>query len=153
MSLDNFVALSSALTGFTPFRLRGTGQAELYMNTVQDIVGAETMDALLTTWRAGHDAAGDEGAQERALRRDILSDPKLGPVARRILKLWYVGTWYALSSDWQEAYGGSSSDRTFVVSADSYVQGLMWDAIGANPSGARPLGYAMWAVPPAIEES
>lgn len=153
MRLDDFLDLSSALTGFTPFRLRGTGQAELYMKTVQDVVGAPVVEALLTAFRTGRDAAGDEAAQERALRHGVLSDPKLGPVARRILKLWYVGTWYALSSEWQDAFGGSDADRTFVVSAYSYVEGLMWDAIGANPSGARPLGYAMWAVPPTIEES
>ena len=88
---------------------------------------------------------------QRGLRREIFSDPKLGPVARALVKLWYVGTWYELPADWRDAYGQNDRDRTFVVSASAYTEGLLWPAIGANPSGAKAIGYGMWAAPPLVD--
>lgn len=151
--LDDFLALSSALTGFSVFRLKGTGQAAPYLSTATEIVGEATVRALLAAFRRITDQArGDEGAIERRIRRDILSDGKLGPVARNLIKLWYVGTWYALPVEWREAYAAGGLDRTFVVSPDAYTEGLLWPAVGANPSGAKPLGYGMWAMAPRIEK-
>ncbi|HUP50697.1 MAG TPA: hypothetical protein VNA04_18125 [Thermoanaerobaculia bacterium] len=150
---EEFLTFSSVLTGFKTFRLRGTGQAEVYFSTVNDIVGEGMVKELLETFRGVVRGAGDDAAAfERGLRREILSDGKLGPVARHVIKLWYVGIWYELPGEWREAYGENEKDRTFVVSPVSYTEGLLWPAIGANPSGAKPLGYGMWATPPRIEE-
>lgn len=151
--MNDFLALSSALTGFRVFDLRGTGQTEAYLSTVTEVVGKEIVSDLLAAWRkAAGEAGGDDAALERGVRLAILSDPKLGPVSRSLIKMWYVGTWYELPADWREAYGESEKDRTFVVSPEAYTEGLLWPAVGANPSGAKPLGYGMWALPPRIEE-
>jgi hypothetical protein len=148
----DFLALASTLTGFSVFRLQGTGQAEAYLATVVDIVGEAVVAELLAVHRSAVDAAGgDDAALERALRRELLSDAKLGPVARNLIKLWYVGTWYELPAAWREAFGVGRRDRTFVVSPEAYTEGLLWPAVGANPSGAKPFGYGMWAKPPRIE--
>lgn len=150
--LDDFLALSSALTGFSVFRLKGTGQAEPYLSVATEIVGEATVRALLSAFhRIAHEAGGDEGAIERGIRRDILSDGKLGPIARNLIKLWYVGTWYALPVEWRDSFAAGNRDRTFIVSPDAYTEGLLWPAVGANPSGAKPLGYGMWAMAPRIE--
>ncbi|MGD9617520.1 MAG: hypothetical protein AB7H90_20855 [Alphaproteobacteria bacterium] len=150
--LDDFLALSSALTGFSVFRLKGTGQAESYLSTATEIVGEATVRALLSVFRrVAGEAGDDEAARERGIRRDILSDDKLGPVARNLIKLWYVGTWYVLPVEWRELYAAGGRDRTFVVSPDAYTEGLLWPAVGANPSGAKPFGYGMWAMAPRIE--
>lgn len=146
-TLGAFLELSAVLTGFTTFRLRGTGQAEAYLATLHEVVGEATVTALLAAWRS----VAVEAEVDRALRLDILSDERLGPVARNLIKLWYVGTWNALPADWREAYAATDRDRTFVVSPEAYTEGLLWPAIGANPSGAKPLGYGMWATPPRIE--
>jgi hypothetical protein len=146
-TLDTFLDLSAALTGFATIRLRGTGQAEAYLATLSEVVGEMTVAALLDVWR---DVAAAVDV-ERALRLQILSDDRLGPVARNVIKMWYVGTWYALPADWREAHATTDRDRTFVVSPAAYTEGLLWPAIGANPSGAKPLGYGMWATPPRIE--
>ena len=149
---DTFLSLSILITGFDAYRLRGTGQAEVYWSTLNDIVGPRVAQELLTAYsEIAGDSGGDETTLERAFRLRILSDAKLGPLARNLIKLWYVGVWYELPREWRDAFGENEKDRTFVVSADSYVEGLMWPAIGANPSGAKPLGYAMWATPPLIE--
>src|SRR4051794_14988416 len=102
--LENFLALSSVLTGFSVFRLKGTGQAPQYLCTATEIVGEPTVRALLSAFRrVAADAGDDQEALERGIRRDILSDGRLGPVARNLIKLWYVGTWYALPVEWREA--------------------------------------------------
>jgi hypothetical protein len=88
---------------------------------------------------------------QAGLRRQILSDEKLGPVARALIKLWYVGTWYELPVEWRQRYREDESDRTFVPSAGSYTEGLLWPTIGANPPGAKALGYGMWAMPPLVD--
>jgi hypothetical protein len=144
---ERFIALSAALTAFPEIQLRGTGQAELYYATAEEMAGQENLVALLDTF-AGIAAEGEE--RDRLLRRDILSDDRLGPLARNLLKLWFVGTWYQLPRDWRERFGGSPRDRDHVPSPQSYTEGLLWPAVGANPSGAKPFGYGMWAKPPRV---
>jgi hypothetical protein len=150
--LEGFLSLSSALTGFTPFELRGTGQTEAYLATATEMVGATTMEALVAAFAATQAATGGEAARlDREIRVTILGDELLGPVARNLIKLWYVGTWYQMPSDWRETHGGAESDCDFVVSPAAYTEGLLWPAIGANPQGAKPHGYGMWALPPRIK--
>lgn len=150
----HFLELSSALTGFNVFELKSTGQTEPYLATLDRIVGAGTVDEMTEAFsRVRNEAGTDEGALERGLRLAILSDGKLGPVTRNLIKLWYVGTWHELPQDWRDVHGTNPEDRTHVVSPTAYTEGLLWPAIGANPSGAKPLGYAMWATPPRIDRS
>ena len=152
--LADFIDVSASLTGFPAGRLRGTGQGPRYLAAFVDVVGAETVQALLDAHRAvAGEAGGDAAALARGIRRTILSDGRLGPLARNLIKLWYTGTWYELSREWREAHGASAKDVSFVVSPESYTEGLLWPAVGANPSGAKPLGYGMWANPPRIETS
>lgn len=150
---EGFLALSATLTGFSAFRLTGTGQVEAHLAAVTGIVGTPVMSDLIAAFRAAEQsAAGDASAMERALRRLILSDARLGPVARNIIKLWFVGTWYQLPADWREAHGSAAQDQDFVVSPAAYTEGLLWPAIGANPAGAKPLGYGIWATQPRIPQ-
>lgn len=149
--LDSFLEFSSRVTAFTVFELRGTGQADAYFDTVVGVVGDGLLGDLLAIDEAIRaETDGDDAARDRLLRARIFSDERLGPVARNILKLWYIGTWYALPQDWHEAYGSVDDDSTFVVSAASYAEGLVWPAIGANPPGAKGPGYGTWSAPPTI---
>lgn len=148
----DFLALSAALTGFSTFRLLGTGQAEAYLATLVKTVGEPIAGDLMSAFRAVADAAGGaEAPLERGLRREILSDERLGPVARNLIKLWFVGTWYALPPEWHARHGADSPVGTFAVSPDAFVEGLLWPTVGAGASGAKPLGYGMWATPPRFE--
>lgn len=149
--LAGFLSLSVTLTGFTEFELQGTGQAQAYLDTLLAVVGPATTDELLSAHAAVLEAgADDEAARDRLVRARILGDDRLGPVARNVMKLWYVGTWYAMPGPWSQAFGIGGDDRTFVVSATSYTEGLVWPAIGANPPGAKGPGYGTWAEPPTI---
>lgn len=147
--LEHFLAFSADVTAFTRFELQGTGLAQDYLDTVVRIVGATIVDGLLD--RHANAVAGGEGApREEELRRDVFSDPQLGPVARNIVKMWFTGIWYELPREWTEAFGARPGDVTFVVSPTAYTEGLLWPAIGANPPGAKAPGYGSWAFPPHI---
>lgn len=150
--LDRFLAFSAEVTAFGVVELQGTGQTEAYLQTVDDVVGAALVDELLALHAEAPCATEKEGraARDTHLRRTVFGDGKLGPVARNIVKLWYSGVWYELPTAWTESYGPAPKDVTFVVSPSSYVEGLLWTAIGAHPAGAKAPGYGSWAAPPRI---
>jgi hypothetical protein len=149
---DAFLGLSATLTGYSRFRLVGTGQAGPYLATTREAVGDDILDELLSTYTAvDGDAAGDERALDGGLRARILSDSKLGPVARNVIKMWFVGTWYQLPQEWRDVYASRAPDSTHVVSPASYTEGLLWPTIGANPPGAKGQGFASWVGPPAVD--
>lgn len=150
--LAQFVALSTELTAFTAFELHGTGQAPAYLSTVDEVVGEQLVDDLVALYTQIRDEAPEADAFARRLRADVLSDERLGPVARNIIKLWYVGIWYELPRAWREAFGARENGASFTVSATSYTEGLLWPAIGASPPGAKPPGYGSWADPPRIPQ-
>jgi hypothetical protein len=149
-----FLSLSATLTGYSRFRLLGTGQADLYLEAARDAVGDDALGELLTTYatvEAEAEAAGDETALDRGLRARILSDDKLGPIARNVIKMWFVGTWYQLPQEWRDVHAELKPDTTHVVTPASYTEGLLWPTIGANPPGAKGQGYASWVGPPAVD--
>lgn len=146
---DTFLAFSAEVTAFTTFELLGTGMADAYLAAVTNVVGEATLQQLLSAWNGVRESG---PAMEDNLRREIFGDEKLGPIARNIVKLWYIGTWYQLPYAWTQAYGPLENDVTFVVSPAAYTEGLLWPAIGAHPPGAKAQGYGSWATPPVIPE-
>lgn len=152
-AFDDFLSLSVVLTGYSQFRLLGTGQAQLYFSTLANIVGETTVNEMLAAFARVRGNASDDEAMERLMRVEILSDEKLGPIARNLIKLWFVGVWYQLPAEWREAYGTRARDVTFVPSPAAYTEGLLWPTIDANPSGAKGPGYGTWAFPPRINVS
>lgn len=147
-TLDDFLGFSAELTGFSPFRLTGTGLAPAYLDTVVHVVGSPLLARLLEAYHRLPDD--DAAARNAALRADILADECLGPVARNIIKLWYVGIWYQLPMTWRDSFGIREADSTFVVSPVAYTEGLLWPAAGASPPGSKGPGYGTWALPPRL---
>lgn len=146
-TLDAFCDLSAMLTGFDAAHLIGTGNAELFWDLLVARAGQSNADALLAVW-TGEVASAE--APDRALRIAILGDPRLGPMARNLIRLWYVGTWKRMPGDWRSAYAPGLADDDTIPAPHAYTEGLLWPAIGANPPGAKPFGYAMWANPPRV---
>lgn len=145
---ERFLAFSADVTAFTVFELQGTGQAEAYFDKVSEVVGGELVDQLLAAY--DRVCSGAPTDRDKLLRQEIFGDEKLGPVARNIIRLWYVGIWYKLPPAWTEAFGAREKDVTKMVSAAAYTEGLLWPAIDANPPGAKAPGYAAWESPPRI---
>ncbi|ESP92070.1 MULTISPECIES: D-sorbitol dehydrogenase [Pseudoalteromonas] len=148
--VNQFTELSGALTDFNTFALHGTGQVQNYFQTLNDIVGKDIVEQLLNVFEVVYKSACDEQMFNTSIRKQILGDVKLGPIARNIIKLWYTGTWYQLPHVWRESFGKSEHDVTFFVSSAAYTEGLLWQAIDANPSGAKGPGYGSWSDAPRI---
>lgn len=152
--LKRFLIFSAEMTAFSIFDLQGTGQAQPYLSSVVEVVGEEVLGELLDAYeRIADESPDDPAARASLLYRDIFSSEKLGPIARNIIKVWYVGVWYQLPHGWMDSFGTLDNDVTFVVSPAAYTEGLLWRAIGANPRGAKAPGYGSWAEPPRIEDS
>jgi hypothetical protein len=146
--VEQFVALSAALTGFDAAELRGTGMVEEYLAFVTRAVGSRLVGDLLTAWADLVKEHGKATPPTAALRRVLLAPPTIGPVTRNIVVLWYLGEWNQLPADWRDRYGADAVDQSGVVSPEAYVQGLAWVAIGTHPQGAKMPGYGSWALPP-----
>ncbi len=145
-----FLRFSSEVTAFTEFELRGTGMAEAYLNAVVGVIGQDLLTQLLDAYDRMLGVGPDLRADR--LRREVFGDAKLGPIARNIIKLWYIGVWYKLPREWVESFGTNVKNDTFMVSAVAYTEGLLWTAIAANPPGAKGPGYGYWAHPPQIPQ-
>lgn len=90
--LDRFVAFSTQATAFSAVDLWGTGQAAAYLAVVTDEVGEPVLRELLDAFDVADESGGLDG--------EIFDSPKLGPLARNIIKLWYSGVWYELPPEW-----------------------------------------------------
>ncbi len=132
MDYDDFLEFSVALTGFSRLDLEGTGVGREYLKKASQEAGESTVGSLATAWR---EVALSANPNEE-MRRRVLSDETLGPLARQIIKMWYLGVWQV-------------GDNGVPVSAEAYTQGLVWDAIGAHPMAAKQQGFASWFFPPA----
>jgi hypothetical protein len=147
-AVDAFLRLSAALTGFDRMELLGTGMVRRHYDELTRIIGARQVGTLLAAAsrvESDHPASGEDF--DRAFRERILDDNRFGPVARRIVRMWYVGSWAQLPREWRNTYGATSLDMDHVVSAAAYREGLAWVAAGAHPMGAKQQGFGAWARP------
>lgn len=141
----SFRSLSAVLSGFSELELEATGVEDLYLGfllaTFRDV-----LDELLLVW-AAIEREYPPVAREAGVRTRVLTDPKLGPLVRSLLAMWYTATWTAMTPDWSQAYG-DHHDVTAVIKG-AYPAGLVWRAGGLHPQGANPTGFGTWALPPA----
>src|SRR5438067_13667806 len=96
VSLDQFVSLSSALTGVNAAQLKPAlnpiGIANQYLaliNSPASKVAPITFSTLVSTFET---QVGALGSPKKAAAF-VLDDAILGPVARSIIKVWLMGTW------------------------------------------------------------
>lgn len=133
-ALQQFIDLSRLLTGFDRFELLGTGQAAFYYDWVQTHA-AERFDTLLATYG---ELPADAAQHSSFVETRLLGSEKLSTLVTSIIKLWYLGQWYS----------PDNPNDTQIPSANSYQQGLVWDAIHAHPQGAKQQGFGAWSEPP-----
>ena len=162
MSIDRskymgyFLDFSAEVTAFSTVDLQGTGQADLYFDTICGKIGEEIFQELLEKF---HEL--DERARRKhnptifteGLDSEILASAKRGPVACNIIKLWYIATWEKMPETWHYWYGTGENGDSFIPSPQAYPEGLVWKAIGVNPPGAKAPGYGTWSEPPSVSLS
>jgi len=147
--LEQFVALSEVLTGFSKLELVGSGMPQPYYDLLIRTVGEPFLFELLTETTEIIRSAKSKGELEEAFRVRIIASSKYGPLAKNIIKMWYLATWFPLPDDWCSQHGVSTGGANQVISAEAYKAGLVWPAIGTHPPGAKQPGYGSWTQPPA----
>ena len=147
--IQDFLGLSAELTGFRKTDLQGTGMVQVYYDTVTDVVGERICGELWSTWnRIISQYDGEPNLVTEEVGRLVLGDKKLGPVARAMTKLWYLGNWDQLPPEWRDEHGASAPDADHVVSGEAYREGLVWTAMGTHPMAAKQPGFGSWGMKP-----
>jgi len=145
-SWKQFLFLSATLTGFDQAELLGTGLVQRHYRQVVDIIGEPIAQKLWAITRKLSRYTGEK--LETAIRSELMSSPKLGPVARNIIQLWYWGSWIELPQTWRDRYGTNQQDVTRFTSAEGYQEGLIWKAMATHPQGAKQPGFGSWSMLP-----
>ncbi|TQF01364.1 hypothetical protein E6W39_02820 [Kitasatospora acidiphila] len=134
--VEQFVALSVALTGFDTFELRGTGMAARYLHAVVEEVGEQA-------YRDFRAALEEVGLDPERLQGEADQD-----LARAIAHLWYLGVWPPLAAAVHAELRRQGANTAFTVAPEAYVEGLVWRTFHGHPQGAKAPGFGTWATPP-----
>jgi hypothetical protein len=141
----SFLRLSLILTGFDEHVLLGTGMVQTYYDELLRIIGAREAGELFGV--LDKVPPKDDGS---IFENKVLKSTRYGPVARNVLRMWYMGIWKQLPREWRDNYGATAYDTDHVVSAAAYRESLVWPAAGTHPMGAQAPGFATWAKPSAL---
>jgi Membrane bound FAD containing D-sorbitol dehydrogenase len=78
------------------------------------------------------------------------SDDDTKFLARSIVLLWYLGSWYKPADLKKNAAspGSRAHIPSEVVSPKAYTQGLVWQIVGAHPMGYSNLQFGYWSRDP-----
>jgi hypothetical protein len=158
-TLTNFVGLSSVLTGYSKDKLAPgidpIGLASEYLGVLQRKTDSQI---LLQTLAVYQNIAAQAAAQfpnnpvqqaqmeAQLVEKQILADLDMGSLARRIIRLWYLSTFYTTEPPDPNQDGE-------VVSMNAYTLGLSWDAFQAHPMGYSEMHFGYWATPPEADGS
>jgi hypothetical protein len=142
-NFNDFVGLSSILTGYPQDvlapQIDPIGLASEYLTWMEQNADETALLKTLATYQTI--AALPPAQQPAQVQEQILSDPVMGNIARRMIRLWYLSTWYTTEPPDPNGDGQ-------VVSMNAYTMGLAWDAAQAHPMGYSELHFGYWAVAP-----
>lgn len=142
--LSVFLRISAHLTGFEVVDLQATGMAGTYLDFVTQNTDPDTLarffDEAETILRIG---TGDPAAIEPLIAANLFPQSCFGGLAQNIIYMWYAAQW--------QPYLGSTKvplQDQRNISAEGYVQALVWPAAETHPPGAKQQGYGSWAMAP-----
>lgn len=150
---DVFLNISAQLTGFSKEELAGTGMHETYY---YDTLMREADQVTVRSFLSKAKEILDNGVGiDQKIKRCFVLPTGQGPsldydrmpydgLARRVILLWYTGIWTTMN--WKDKK--EQRDRTAMVSAEAYKQGLIWTAAETHPAGANQPGYSSWSKKP-----
>lgn len=143
-TIDNFISLSVVLTGYEATVLKPKNDtqkvAEMYFNTLNKEVPADVLTNLFSTFSTITTNNTNPDDINKAVLTQILEDKTLGPVARNIIQMWYVGIWYSLNTNQVD----------YVITSTAYTNGLVWKAMYAHPMGFSEENFGYWSDAPQI---
>ncbi len=141
-----FMQISSLLTGFEVAELQGTGMGPTYLATVEKETPPDTQAQFFAAVaQILQQGAGDPAAMNILIAAELFPLSCFGGLAQNITTMWYTSQWAPAVS---AAINAGHIEQARNVSAEAYVQGLMWVAADTHPPGAKQPGYGSWASPP-----
>lgn len=153
-NLDNFVGLSSALTGIPIDRLAPqldpVGLPQIFLDYVTPRITSAVLDSLLTQYAtlvAGNTLP-DEIARQVLMEGTLPAKTPTALAARAIMKLWLLGVWY-------QPYDAADYKKndSAVVSDQAYVYSWAWKIAQAHPMGYSESFFGYWnEQPPSLED-
>jgi hypothetical protein len=142
--VQDFLDMSAVLTGFQASTLAPgldpNNLKSLFLATADSHAGSALVDQLLQQFRALKGTVTDQQLADSLLGVSENPVPSTALLARSIVKLWYVGSWYPLDSQ--------SENDGQVISMLAYTGGLVWKTAQAHPMGYSELKFGYWAKPP-----
>jgi hypothetical protein len=157
IEMVSFLVLSAALAGVSietlaPEFSRATGSDILSADPGVDPI--DIKDVYLT-WIKGHatrsrfgtllQIAQDNRQSPDDIVRKVSSDDNVKFLARSIVLLWYLGSWYEPADLRDVLPGQSVFIPSQVVCAKAYTQALVWQIAGAHPMGYSNLQFGYWS--------
>lgn len=152
--LQNFVGLSSALTGIPADRLAPTidqvGLPPIFLEFITPRITPDVLNALLTQYAtlAADLEPPDRIAQAVLMNGTLPATTQTARAARSIMKLWLLGVWYQP----YDAGNFKKGDST-VVSDQAYIHSWAWKIAQAHPMGYSEMFFGYWnTTPPSLED-
>ncbi|SCZ46068.1 MULTISPECIES: sorbitol dehydrogenase [unclassified Pseudomonas] len=152
--LDNFVGLSSALTGIPTDRLAPAidqvGLPPIFLAFITPRITPEVLNTLLTQYAtlAANNVPPDQIAKAVLMDGSRPAVTQAAQAARSIMKLWLLGVWYQ-----PYATGNYKSTDSTVVSDQAYIQSWAWKIAQAHPMGYSEMFFGYWnTTPPSLED-
>jgi len=149
-----FLLLSEALTGVSKVtlapELSGSNPGFDPINIKDAYFAWINGHAAPATFRKLLQIASDNSASPANIVAKVNgSDDDTKCLARSIVLLWYLGSWYAPGDLKANATPGRRhAVSSQVVSAKAYTQGLVWLIAGAHPMGYSNLQFGYWSREP-----
>ncbi len=138
--LDNFVAISSALTGIAASKLRPSldthKTAQAYLDYATEHGGSAFTELM--------------GLSPAEVLEAVANEPDgdIAIMANCVTLMWYLGAWYFPDGLLAYKQGSSSFAPSVVISSDAYTQGWAWKVGQAHPMGYSELRYGYWSGQP-----
>jgi hypothetical protein len=158
IEMVSFLVLSAALTGVSIQTLA----PEFSRTTGSDILSADpgvdpiNIKDVHLTWIKGHAptsrfatllqiAQDNRQSPVDIVRKVNSSDDNVKFLARSIVLLWYLGSWYEPADLRDVLPGQNVFIPSQVVCAKAYTQALVWQIAGAHPMGYSNLQFGYWS--------
>lgn len=136
-----FLYISVFLTGFERVELEGTGMTDQYFNTICQESNAENLENFFAEVAAiTLQAQGSEEKLLALIASNLIPNSSYQGLAKNIIYMWYTGQWEPTVNN-----PNANLQQVRNISANAYIQGLMWPAAQTHPPGAKQPGYGSWA--------
>jgi len=127
-----FLQFSEFSTGFDQPRLWGTGVVKNYYDAVEVKVGSSFLHKMLEIFGS----IKGRRDEKDLFYTELFFSAEYRSLVKGIINLWYTGLWC------------DEEGEPVVLSSESYLNGLMWNVVGAHVLGGKPYGYGSWAEAP-----